>query len=247
MADEEKKEPLSLINKIVKVKDSSNGIDNTGIIPFMYPDFIVKDELFFDYDNSVIINAKYSPNLKSELQHGTKKFIALCDSGMQDIDFTNREIILQVLKDRHKGRFSKEKMSVMLDMSEFEFWQNFKRYWVVNLKQEKEDEVSFLDLYNVLGGKTYEIFNVYFKLRQEYSDSTIYSTVLGFIDKSFHPEKVASQSGSYLKSLRLFRKNFGYQAQIALEECYRMKCESDLDKQYRTMFLLKSLGRGNVI
>ena len=247
MADEEKKEPLSLINKIVKVKDSSNGIDNTGIIPFMYPDFIVKDELFFDYDNSVIINAKYSPNLKSELQHGTKQFIALCDSGMQDIDFTNREIILQVLKDRHKGRFSKEKMSVMLDMSEFEFWQNFKRYWVVNLKQESEDEVSFLDLYNVLGGKTYEIFNVYFKLRQVYSDSTIYSTVLGFIDKSFHPEKVASQSGSYLKSLRLFRKNFGPQAQITLEECYRMKCESDLDKQYRTMFLLKSLGRGNVI
>ena len=247
MADEEKKEPITLINKIVKARDSSNGIDNSGIIPFMYPDFIVKDELFFDYDNSVIINAKYSPTLKSDLQHGTRQFIAMCDSGMQDVDFTDREIILQVLKDRHNGRFSKEKMSIMMDMSEFEFWQNFKRFWVVNMKQEKEDDVSFLDLYNVLGGKTFEVFNVYFKLREVYSDSTIYSTVLGFIDKSFHPERVASQSGSYLKSLRLFRTKFGYQAQKTLEECYRMKCNSDLDKQYRTMYLLKNLGRGDII
>ena len=127
---QEPQEPLTLIDKIVKARDVSRGIDNSNIIPFMYPSFIKKDELFFDYENSVIIDMPYKFSLAKDLKRTTKHFIAICDSGIPDIDFTDRSVILQVLRDHHKGKFSQERMALMRDMSEQDFWYTFKIQWI---------------------------------------------------------------------------------------------------------------------
>jgi hypothetical protein len=241
-------ELLTLVNKIVKVRDASNGIDNSGYIPFMYPDFIVKDELFFDYDNNVIIEMKYSPKLKEDLHHATKNFIAICDSGMQDIDFTDRDTIIQVLKDKHKGRFAKDKVELLQNLGEFEFWQSYKKFWVLNTKVDTEGKVGIFDLYKVIGRRKDEVFNVYFKLREIYSDATIYSVLLGFMDKSLHPDKVSTQNGNYLRLLREFCQSpIAEEALIALRECYQMPSSTETERQYRTMFLLNHLGKRDII
>ena len=241
-------EKLDLINKIVKTRDPENGIDNSGIISFMYPNFIKKDEIFFDYENSVIIECKYSSKLKEELSHGTKQFIALCDNGIPDIDFTNREVIMQVLKDKRKSKFGKDKEKLMMEMPDIDFWNLYKRLWVLHMGVEKSDtEEGIYNLYETLGGQTNEIFEMYFKILDKYGDRVIYSSLLSFIDKSLNPEKVSSENGNYLKLLRKFREGLGERAKLAVEESYKMKCSTEDEKQYRTMLLLRRLGKGSPI
>ena len=239
-------EKISLVNKIVKTRNAAEGIDNTGIIPFMYPDFLVKDELFFDYKNSVIIETAYSPTLKLDLKNATARFIAICDSGFPDVDFTDRSVIIQVLKDKY-WQFGKNKIDVMMDMEEEDFWKEFKKQWVRNTGKDFEKETSMYQLFMVLGKSAHEVFNVYFKLRRSYSDSVILSSVLSFIDKSLHPDKVSSNNGKYLKLLREFRENLGNKEKECIQMCYRLRDDTEMNLQYKTMYLLRGLSGGKVL
>ena len=248
---EEQKEKLTLINKFVKVKDESQGIDNSGVIAFMYPNFLVKDEVFFDYENDIIYTGKYEKGLKDILINATHSFIALCDGGVIDIDFTNREVILQVLKDKYSGRFSKEKIDIMLNMPEDDFWKSFKKLWVKNSSMSKEEgDVKIFDLYDDIVHKRSKskILKDYFELSEYYSDNAIFASVLSFIEKSFNPNNVRSDSGNYLRMLKAFKETRGAEAQSILYYLYRKGCDdNDIDRKFRVMFLLTTLGKGDYL
>ena len=76
----------------------------SGIVPFMYPDFLVIDDIFFDYENKIIYTGAYSSTLKQDLEHGTKEFIAISNKGMADIDLTDRDMAISVLYDKWKRK-----------------------------------------------------------------------------------------------------------------------------------------------
>ena len=248
---EEQKEKLTLINKFVKVKDENRGIDNTGVIAFMYPNYLVKDEVFFDYNNDIIYTGKYERDIRDILSNATHSFIALCDGGITDVDFTNREVILQVLKDKYSGRFSKEKMDIMLNMSDDDFWKTFKKLWVKNSGMSKEEsDIKIFDLYDDIVHKRSKskILKDYFSLSKDYSDSAIFASMLSFIEKSFNPNSVRSDSGNYLRMLKTFKETRGAEAQAIIYHIYRSGCEdNDIDRKYRTMLLLTMLGKGDYL
>ena len=237
----------SLIGKIVKTYNESVGEDMSGIVPFMYPDFLVKDEIFFDYDNKIIYTGPYSTSLKEELSHGTKEFIAVSNKGMADIDLSDRNTAITVLYDKWNRKISDSTVDALTSMSEKEFWTYFKKYWVVGRSQIDEKNKSLYSLYQVLGKQRNDILKVYYELREIYSDATIFSSTLGFIEKALNPDSVSSQNGYYLKLLNDFRTNFGEVSIKAVQGAYIMESRTQSQKSYRTLWLLMQLGRGNIL
>ena len=242
----ENTEKLTLVNNIVKVVDAAEGIDNTGIVSFMYPSFLVKDEIFFDYENDVIFTGKYKSGLKAELAHGTRNFIAF-GSIAPDVDFTNKETIIKVLYSKWNKEPSETVANALESMSDQEFWDYFKKFWILGKSKLEDKKVSLYNLYSVLGKQRHDILKTYFELREVYSDSTIFSGVLSFIEKSLNPDQVSSQNGRYLKMLDEFRRSYGPVLIPIVQRAYIMKGDSTSDKEYRTLWLLMQLGKGNAI
>lgn len=240
-------EKLTLINKVVKVIDTSAGIDNTGIISFMYPDFIPKDEIFFDYENNILFTGRYKYGVKEELEHGTKNFIALSSTGIYDVDFTIRETIVKVLY----GKWGKDVPEAVLDdiksMNDSDFWDYFKKFWILGRSKIDDSGKKLYELHSVLGKQRHDILKTYFELREVYSDSTIFSSVLGFIEKSLNPEQVSSNNGIYLSTLKKFSEEYGDKVIPIVRAAYVMKGDSAGDKEYRTLWMLMQLGKGNII
>lgn len=238
---------LSLINKIVKVVDKQSGIDNTGIISFMYPDFLVKDDIFFDYDNSIIYVGKYNYKLKEELSHGTKQFIALCDTGVQDLDFTDRKVNIDVLYSKWNKKVSDNTKEVLMNLNQKDFWDYFKKFWVLGQSKIDESSTPMYKLHSLLGGQRFEILKMYFELRESYSDSSIFSSLLSYIEKAMNPDRVSSQNGLYLKQLESFRKAYGTAAGDIILDVYKLPSDTDSDKTYRLLSMLMRFGKGDFV
>lgn len=243
----EKVEPVSLVNKIVKVVDKQAGIDNTGIISFMYPDFLVKEEIFFDYENSIIFIGKYNYNLRSELEHGTKKFIALCDTGVQDIDFTDRETNIKVLYSKWNKKISDNTKEVLMNLNQKDFWDYFKKFWITGQSKLDDSDIPMYKLHSLLGGQRFEILKMYYQLRESYSDSSIFSSILSYIEKAMNPDRVSSQNGLYIKQLENFRKAYGSSIGEIILEIYKLPSDSDSEKTYRLLSMLMRLGKGEFV
>lgn len=240
-------EPISLINKIVKVVDKQANIDNTGIVSFMYPDFIVKDDIFFDYENSIIYIGRYNYNLKKELEHGTKQFIALCDTGVQDIDFTDRETNIKVLYSKWNKKISDNTKEVLMNLNQKDFWDYFKKFWILGTSTLDESSLPIYKLHSLLGGQRFDILKMYFELRESYSDSTIFSSVLSYIEKAMNPDKISSQNGLYIKQLENFRKAYGITAGDIILSIYKLPSDVDSEKTYRLLNMLMRFGKGDFI
>ena len=240
-------EELSLINKLVRTVDSSEGINNTSIITFMYPDFITKEDIFFDYENDVIYTGGYYREVREDLQHGTKRFICISNTGIQDIDFTNRDTIIDILYSKWNKKLSDSTRNALENMSEGDFWLYFKKYWVTGKSKVEEADVNIFDLYKVLGKQRHDILKVYFKLRDFYPDSMIFSSVLSFLEKSVDLENTSVQSGRYLKLLTEFSNGYKDKVIPVVQRAYTLKCTEPKDKEYRTLWLLMQLGKGAII
>lgn len=244
---EDIREKLSLVNKVVRVVDSAEGIDNSGIISFMYPNFIPKDEIFFDYENNILFTGKYKSGIREELAHGTKNFIALSNVN-PDIDFTDRETIVRVLYNRWNKVPSEQVLGILVDnMNEYEFWDYFKKFWILGRSSLDEKVIPMYELHDLLGKQRYDILKKYLEMREVYSDSTIFTSVLGFIEKAMNPDMVSSKSGLYLKKLNAFKESYGKQIVPIIQRVYVMKGNTSADKEYRTLWLLMQLGKGNAI
>ena len=74
----------SLVGKFVKTVEGD--INNTGILSFMYPGFVTRDEVFYDNDYDVLYTGKIYNGLRKELESNTKSFICVCNFGVYDFD-----------------------------------------------------------------------------------------------------------------------------------------------------------------
>ena len=203
---------LDLVNKIVKVVDSSEGIDNTPILGFMYPNFVTRTELFFDHDNDVIYLGPVTKNLRVDMESGTRSFIAVSNSGVQDVDFSRRDNNIRAPYTKWNKEPKEDVMHTLESMNQTEFWQYFKKFWVTGKSKLEDGGENLFSLYQVLGKQRHDILTVYFKLKETMTDSSIFSGVLSFIEKSLDYESVNSKSGRYLKMLQDF--NFTYKDKV---------------------------------
>ena len=243
----EDNERVSLVNKAVRTISLSDKVDNTGLVSFMYPDFIIRDELFFNHNDNVIYMGKYSTPLRKEIESGTKNFIAISNSGMYDIDFTNRDTMIRVLYSKWDKQPSSEFRKVLDSMSPTDFIDFFKKFWVLGSHKHENIKVTMFSLYKLFGKQNHDILKVYYQLREVYSSGMIFSSTLNFIEKALNPEMVSSQSGGYVKLLESFNREFGDSIRPILLNVYKMPCETEGDRDYRTLWLLMQLGKGNII
>lgn len=236
-----------LVNQLVKTKNSF-GDDLTYILEFMYPQYIKKENVFCDYRNDIIYVGQYCPNLREILSKGTHSFIGVCNNGIPDVDLTNREQAVHVLFSKFNKNPS-ERISVVLNsISDKDFWDFFKRYWVLG-KSRIEDikNLSLWDLFLCLGKQRRDIFQVYYKLRDIYPDSYVFSGVLSFVEKSCRLEEISVKNGLYLKLLKEFHYRYGKEIKRIIMHVYEMDSYSISAKEYRTFVLLYSLGRGDIL
>jgi hypothetical protein len=132
------------------------------------------------------------------------------------------------------------------NMSELDFWDFFKKFWVLGSSKYDKGK-SLFNLYKVLGKSKHEILKTYLELREVYSDNAIFTGTLSFIEKSLNPDQVSTQSGIYKSLLDNFSKAYKQSLLPIIGYVYQMKCDSDSEREYRTLWLLMQLGKGNAI
>lgn len=231
----------------MKTVDGQEGINNTSVLSFMYPDFLVKDEIFFDYENNIIYTGGYNKDIRGELTHGTKNFICVSNTGIQDVDFTNRETIIDILYSKWGKKPKDEVKNALENMSDGDFWLYFKKFWITGRSRVEDANISIFNLFRVLGKQRHDILETYFKLREFYPDSMIFSSVLSFIEKSMDLDNISVQSGNYLKLLTDFNRGYGDKVVPIIQRAYTLECRNAKDKEYRTLWLLMQIGKGAMI
>lgn len=228
----------------VLLKTESRDLDATGLVYFMFPNYLPREELFFDYENSVIYIGKYVSDLKKTLQSGTKEFIAVVNTGMYDYDISNRDSLVELAYSKWEKEVPKSISDIVQSMYEIDFINFFKILWITGTSYiDTDSTLSVFELYKVLGGQRYDILRKYFELKEIYSDSYIYSCLLSFIDKSVHPEQVSSQNGRYLKMLDDFKNEYHEVIGGVAQKSYKM----NTSKEYRTLWTLMQFGKGEMI
>lgn len=236
---------ISLENKLVRT--ISEGVDCTGLLPFMFPNYCQREEIFFDKDNFVLYVGKYKSGLRKELEEGTKGFVAVCNSGMFDVDITDRETLLSIVYGKWGKSPSESVLKLSDGLTDFDFYSFVKTFWVSGKSKIDSSKRSIFNLYKTLGKQRYDILKCYFDLREDFSDSMIFSSLLSFIEKSLNPDTVASQNGTYLMLLENFRKDFGQNIVNIISTAYTMRCRNDADREYRTLWVLMQLGKGAMV
>jgi hypothetical protein len=238
-------EKLSLLNKFVKT--IGNGRDVTDILSFMYPGFILRDEIFYDNNNDVIYIGKSYPSLRKDLDLGTRKYIAVVNTGVSDIDLTDRGVSTTLLYNKWGKSPSSDMIDLLDTLSEPDYWNYFKEYWIIGKSNIENANISIFNLYSLLGKQRHEILKMYFQLLDFYSDNSIFSGILSFLEKSMNLDSVSTNSGRYLKLLQDFNREYSDKIIPIIQRVYTMDCRKKEDKQYRTIWLLMQLGKGEMV
>lgn len=238
----------SLINKVVKVEDSKEGINYLDLVCFMYSNYELRTEFnILDGNTDIIFVGKVNSSVVKSLKENTRSFIAINNIGIQDIDMTIRDIAIKVLYDRFNKVPSDKTHTMLTSMTEYDFIKYFKSFWVLGRSKIDSVDISLWDLYCVLGKSRHDILKTYLELREVYSDSMIFGGVLSFLEKSRNLEDVVTNSGKYLRLLVDFNKSYDKLIVPIIQKVYTMECKNESDREYRTLWLLMQLGRGNMI
>lgn len=238
-------EKISLENSLVKTV--SEGVDCTGLLPVFFPNYEQKDRIFYDKDNFVLYTGKYSNGLKRELLEGTKGFVAVCNIGMYDYDITDRDTLLRAVFSKWDKEPKDSVYRYIENLSEDDFFDFVKKFWITGKSKIEYSKKSIFNLYKTFGKQRYDILRCYFDLREEFSDNIIFSSVLSFIEKSLNPDMVSSSNGTYLSLLDNFRKEYGKNIVNIISTVFTMKCKNVSDREYRTIWLLMQLGKGEMV
>jgi hypothetical protein len=123
---------------------------------------------------------------------------------MYDYDFDNR----MILTDYVYGKWNKKVKSEVLDtldgLSDEDFRNYVKTYWVIGKSVLDECDCSIFDLYKNWGRSRSDLLRAYFKLLGVYTPDMLESSLLTFLEKSVDFENI-SASGYYMKLLKEFR------------------------------------------
>ena len=139
------------------VRTVSEGVDCTGLLPYLFPNYEKKDDIFYDKDNYVLYTGKYFSGLKKRLLEGTKGFVAVCNIGMFDYDITDRETMLGVVYSKWDKEPGDNVYKFIENLSDDDFYKFVKKFWVLGKSKVESSKRSVFSLYKVLGKQRHDI------------------------------------------------------------------------------------------
>ena len=237
----------TLENKIVNAIDRSENIDNSGLIALMYPDYLVRDEIFYNQNDRILYRGKITRDTKKELEEGTKSFIAISSGGFYDVDFIGRENIVRIIYNKWNKVPSEAVLGSIEYMKSNDFYDYCKKFWVLGRSKLDDKGVPLFNLAKVFGKSKHEVIKTYFELREFYKDYEIFSYVMKFMDNAINIDKVSTANGWELNNLKNFNRLYRPYIGKIVKTAYEMKAEIDAEREYRTLWLLSQFGKGDVI
>lgn len=201
--------------------------DRVGLLCFMYPEYELRENLFFDQENKIIYIGKDRKGLEEYLERETASFISTV--GPYEYDLENREVLIDLVYSRWGKEPKEDVKQALLGIPEDDFYSFIKRRWV-NAKGEGVDKEgkSIYDLYKVIGNSRGEAVKVFLELLERYPPIMIESSLLTFFGKVATVDDVDA-SGHYLKLLKDFRGRHGDKLKAVLYK-YKMLDYGDIPR-----------------
>lgn len=210
-----------MIGKVVRIKDH-------GLVPFFYPNYAVKQELYLaDRGTSFIYNGKSQPKIQDYLNRFTSKWISL--TGVPTLDLSSRWALLEWMKTKKAlslpVSLTKETVE---DIPEDSFSNRVKILWVTG-KWVKEDanETNTYELYKSTVGPLMDMVRVYATVSEKVPFPVLEAGFLTFLARVSSPETQTVSSG-YKKLLREANQKFGSKVVGLLVAYGQSKDRSDL-------------------
>jgi hypothetical protein len=207
-------------------------ITNKDLLEFFYPNFIIKDILFFDNESSIIYTGKTQRNLLGYLKNNTKEFINTV--GVCDIDLDIKETLITFVYDKF-NKIPKEKtMELILSLPTMDFSNYVKTYWVSGISSLDDDKgVGIYDLFKSMGESKIKSLPTYFTLLDSYPIGIIQNSIETFLEKVvLFPEVTVNYK--YYNLLSKFKSNYGAKLREILYQYYIM---NDI-KEFKLPWLL---------
>lgn len=217
---------MDIIGQTVNIKDKS-------LLQVFYPTFQIKETVLFDNDNDVIYIGPPKKDTVEFLKNNTRRFINTV--GKYDLDLDIKEILTRFVYEKWKKEPKDEVLEVLNNMTDEDFYNYIKTYWVLGKSSIDSNSVTIYDLYKVFGKSRTDAVKTYFTLLEYYSPQVIESSLITFIDKVVNYNDVYA-SGHYMKLLKDFRDKHLNKIKPVLNK-YRMMED---DKQTKVLWLLMS-------
>jgi hypothetical protein len=216
---------MNLIGKTVN-------ITNVKLLEFFYPNFYIKDTLFFDQNNSIIYTGKSHRNLLGYLENNTKEFISTV--GVIDIDLDVKDTLVNFVYDKFSKVPKEKTRELILNLQNIEFYNYIKNYWVSGISiLDTESTIGIYDLFVAMGKSKSDSMKVYQELSQLYPISVIQTSVETFLEKVvLFPE--ISVNYRYQNLIEKFKKQHESKLKQVFYQYYVMR-ES---KQVKLQWLL---------
>lgn len=236
-----------LVNKSVKTRDIEKRIDYTDLVLFMYSRYELVEEVsvFTRNSNVVYVGSRYK-GIEKDLKEYTNNYVWVCNVGSYDVDFTIRKNILECVYSKHNKQVKENIVEELENYPYDNFVQYCKEVWTVGKSKLEESHVTIWDLYKTFGKSRAEIFKVYVELKKTRKNSMIFSSILSFIEKSQDYKNLTNIGGAYYNMLKTFHSVYGNEIPHIIKKIYTMKCSTESDREYRTLYLLLLLGRGTI-
>jgi len=219
---------MSLIGKTVS-------ISNKGLLEFFYPSFEKKDKLFFDKETRVIYVGEPKPNIIRFLTLNTKEFINTV--GISDIDLDERENMVKFVYEKHNKTVKDNTKEILLNMSELDFINYVKKYWVGGYSELDDDKkFTIFDLYKALNDTNSKAVYVYFSLREYLEFGTVKNSLVTFFEKVRDINDI-SANPYYMRILQDFNSKKRKNLKALLE--YLLFDEGD--QEYKLVSLLYNI------
>lgn len=210
-------ESYDLINTVVNIKD-------INLLKFMFPDFKVmfEPEMFPNANGIIFIGADKYLNYIKELG---LPYIIVRRNAMYDLD--NRETLLYIAYTKYGKKPPKYLLEIYKELSDEEFYDNFKLFWVTGVWMTKELNVSktYFELTEAIVNKPQSVFKTVVKSMSEMDLGRLENSVLNFLIKAVnHQYNIETFYG---RQQQYFIKNKSKNVERAVNRYLRKEIEND--------------------
>lgn len=242
----------SAINQTVKVNKAQklsyrNGIreivrvNDGGLLNFFYPDFIVKDTIFFNQSDNVIYVGERKADTKQYLREKTHQFINTV--GEPDIDFTNRLELLDFVCGKwrydRKDVYQTTEIEFLLQMDEANFLSYIKQLWLSGKHSFalKDNAIAASVLFEHIAmqkGRNHVIFEIIEGHNEDYLETILIS----FLERAYSKKQSYSSDNYYQAAAKEIRQRVSAEALTTVLARYRKMKKS---KRMKLLWLITFL------